>query len=226
MAVWVLRIEKAITMTAIFLLNATTPLIQELFPLLNEMPDVRIHPIILPEADTAVLNEFETGNNVFLISTPFFDEFTDFNPGYAAFLLEYLNSLVAWIQQMVRLLAQQGKPGTFIFFTTNPNVRGFLKYPISPILDESLHAFLKTLSKELHSLNFHFYALCLEPLQCLVKDPIQVRTYRKKMAAHAMSKMPLKVDGINSIIRSICEGNLSLVSGSVLPVGYGSVLGY
>jgi len=213
-------------MTTIFLLNATTPLIQELFPLLNEIPNVRIHPVILPEAGAETVNQVETENNVFLISTPFFDEFTDFNAGYAAFLLEYLNSLVAWIQKMIRILAQQGKPGTFIFFTTNPNARGFLEYPISPILDESLHALVKTLSKELHSLNFHFYALCLEPLQCLVKDPIQVRTYRKKMAAHAMSKMPLKVDGINSIIRSICKGNLSLVSGSVLPVGYGSVLSY
>lgn len=226
MAVWVLHPEETLSMTTLFLLNSSTPLGQELLPFLQTLPNVRLQLMIAPDLEHEDERVVHSQHNVFLILTPFFDEYASFTPAYAEFLLDYLNGLVAWMQTTIRRLAQHNQSGTFIFFTTNPNVRSFLDYPISPTLDESIHALVKTLSKELHALNFYFYVLCLEPLQCMVSDPMQARSYKKKMAAHAMSKMPLKVDGIQSIIQAVCEGNLSLLSGSVLSIGVGSVLGY
>lgn len=226
MAVRVLCFKKGITMATVFLINTGTSLIEELLPALNRLQDVAVHPVVLSGFGIEYELDFHQQNNVFLIPTPLFNELTEFNMGYTALLLEYLSNLAGWIQKMVRVLVQQKKPGTFIFFTTNPNVQSFLDYPISPILDESIHSLIKTLAKELHSLHFHFYGLCLEPLHCLVTDALQIRSYRKKMAAHSISKLPLKMDEVCTLVQAICNGQLPLVSGSVLPVGYGSVLSY
>jgi hypothetical protein len=132
----------------------------------------------------------------------------------------HFTTLFYILQQLSRECIQKNIKAKFVFLTVNPSIRHVSMFPTAPIRDEGIHAFVKSLAKELKPFNLSFYGVCTEPIfEFLEKE--EIRNYRKNMKVYALKKSPIKLQELFSFIKEIAFNDLTLASGNILYVGEG-----
>ncbi len=164
-------------------------------------------------------------HNTFVYNSEFMNEMDCDLIEYAHAVGMKLSGLFSEIQSLCKVLIAENKTANFFFLTTNPSVRNVLNYPIAPLYDESVHALVKSLAKEMNPFNLHFYGVNMEPLAELL-SPADIRAYRRLMKGYAARKTPLRGQDVADYIKNLSLTERGLCSGSIFSIGVGMAMAY
>jgi len=156
--------------------------------------------------------------NIFIFNSKFLNEIELLNEDYASEICENLNEIFRLTKYICQALIESGKKGKFVFITVNSSIQNILDINTSPITDEAIHSFVKSIAKEMSPFNIVFNAVCINPIAEMLA-PEQIRSYRKKMNIFGPKKLPLKLEELIESINYITTNKSMLFSGQIYFLG-------
>ena len=135
-------------------------------------------------------------------------------------ILFQLDKTFTQVQQIIKILLKNQKKAKFIFITTNSKLNNIVNFHYAPIYEESIYAFVKSLTKEFNPFKLSFNALALEPIAEMIEKDDK-KNYRRKMKNIALRKTPTKIEDFLVLLDEIIHSKSKLLSGTVLSVGEG-----
>ncbi len=223
MVVWLRHFETGVVMKKrLLILNSDTTLGSFLVPYYT----TRYMVTAMPHSEWVSASEWAIDADYVIVGSPYWDENAVSGIDYPYVLERYLTALFGICQRLAQRMVATGRSGTFLCVTTNPSVGLFIPYPTSPILDEAIHSFVRSLSKELASFDIGVFGLCLDPIAECVPDTRLTRWYKKRLSQHGIKKLPIKLADVAGVMDSVLSPGSRPMSGNIIAVGEGSIVGY